>query len=275
MTSFDPTSASRAVLIEVMNVLGAFRDDIVLVGGWVPELLYPNRGHIGSLDVDLAISRSALGDNVYQTILKRMIEAGYSHHLSPTRFTKQVAGVQEPVKVDLVGGQYGGGAKTQTIQVDELELNTLRGLDLAFEACREIEVSGIMPDGSHNTVRGRIVLPEAYILIKAFALDERQKKKDAYDIHFILRNHLPDVQSLADRVQPLLSRGLAREGYDILKTKFATLESVGPSWAAEIAAKQHGENYEQKQREAFEYAQALFTATETSNPAEGTDHEIR
>ncbi len=76
MTSFDPTSASRAVLIEVMNVLGAFRDDIVLVGGWVPELLYPNRGHIGSLDVDLAISRSALGDNVYQTILKRMIEAG-------------------------------------------------------------------------------------------------------------------------------------------------------------------------------------------------------
>ena len=59
MTSFDPTSASRAVLIEVLNVLGAFRDDIVLVGGWVPELLYPDRGHIGSLDVDLAVSRTA------------------------------------------------------------------------------------------------------------------------------------------------------------------------------------------------------------------------
>ena len=41
MTGFDATSASRAVLIEVMNVLGAFRDDIVLVGGGVPELLYP------------------------------------------------------------------------------------------------------------------------------------------------------------------------------------------------------------------------------------------
>ncbi len=43
MTSFDPISASRAVLIEVTNVLGAFRDHIVLVGGWVPDLLKPSR----------------------------------------------------------------------------------------------------------------------------------------------------------------------------------------------------------------------------------------
>ena len=77
MPVFDPTSASRAVLIEVMNVLGVFRDKIVLVGGWVPDLLYPNSGHIGSLDVDLAVSQSAIGANAYETILNRMIEAGY------------------------------------------------------------------------------------------------------------------------------------------------------------------------------------------------------
>ncbi len=39
MPSRDPTSASRAVLLDVMNVLGAFRDKIVVVGGWVPDLL--------------------------------------------------------------------------------------------------------------------------------------------------------------------------------------------------------------------------------------------
>ncbi len=263
MSTFDPTSASRAVLIEVMNVLGAFRDDIVLVGGWVPELLYPNRGHIGSLDVDLAVSRSALGENAYKTILNRMITAGYSHHPSPTRFTKPVAGVEEPVKVDLVGGQYEGGDKAKSIQVNELELNTLRGLDLAFEACREISISGLTPDGSQNTVRVRVVLPEAYILIKAFALDERQKEKDAYDIHFIMRHYPPDVEALATHVRPLLAKGLAREGYKILKDKFATLDSVGPSWAAKTAA-ERGENYEQWQRAAFEFAKALFVATEAT-----------
>jgi len=65
------------VLIEVMNVLGVFRDKIVLVGGWVPDLLYPNSGHIGSLDVELAISQTAIGVNAYETILNRMVQAGY------------------------------------------------------------------------------------------------------------------------------------------------------------------------------------------------------
>ncbi|MGA2258681.1 MAG: hypothetical protein ABSG53_28780, partial [Thermoguttaceae bacterium] len=90
-------------------------------------------------------------------------------------------------------------------------------------------------------------------------LDERRNEKDAYDIHFVLRNYRPDVESLAAQVQPLLSRGLAREGYNILKAKFATLESVGPSWAAKVAQEQ-GENYEQWRRSAFAYAQTLFGA---------------
>ncbi len=261
MTPFDPTSASRAVLIEVMNVLGVFRDEIVLVGGWVPDLLYPGRGHMGSLDVDLAVSRRAVGENAYKTILGRMHEAGYSHHTSPTHFTKKVAGVDAPVKVDLVGGQYEGGVKAGTIQVGALGLNTLRGLDLAFEVAHDIEVCGTMPDKAQNTVRARIVGPEGFILIKAFALDERRKEKDAYDIHFVLRNHQPDVEALAGLVRPLLANGLAQEGYAILKAKFATLESVGPTWAATVAQEQ-GEDFAQTQRSAFEYAQALFDAVD-------------
>jgi predicted nucleotidyltransferase len=261
MTQFDQVSASRAVLIEVMNVLGAFRDQIVLVGGWVPDLLYPGLGHGGSLDVDLAVSRKALCGNAYQSILKRMLDAKYEHKTSPTHFLRNVEGVEKAVKVDLISGQYEGGEKTLAIRVDELRLNTLRGLDLAFEVSQEIEISGAMPDGTQNTVRARIVRPEGFILIKAFALDERRREKDAYDIHFVLRNYEPDVEGLADRVRPLLSQCLARDGYGILRAKFATLDSVGPSWAAQVAASEHGEDFEQSQRSAFEYAQALFDAT--------------
>ena len=268
MPTFDPTSASRAVLIEVMNVLGAFRGNMVLVGGWVPDLLYPNCGHMGSLDVDLAISRRSLDANVYQTILQRMLKADYSHHTSPTHFTKSVPGVETPVKVDLVAGQYEAAGKSRAIQVNELELNTLRGLDLAFELSQDIEISGQMPNGIYNTVRARIARPEGYILIKAFAMDERTNPKDAYDIDFVLRHYLPSIEALADRVRPLLANGLASEGYDILKIKFATLGSVGPSWAAEVAREQ-GEDFEQSRRAAFEYAQALFEATEKGPQREG------
>jgi hypothetical protein len=225
------------------------------------NLLFPNHGHIGSVDVDLAISRNAIRTNAYEAILNRMIRAGYEHQVSPNCFTKKIAGVRDPVKVDFVGGQYIGGEKTQTIQVNELVLNTLRGLDLAFEVCQELDISGLMPDGSQNTVRFRIVRPEGYILIKAFALDERLKEKDAYDIHFTLLHYRPNIEYLAERVRMLLSNGLAREGYEILKAKFATLNSIGPSWAARVAQEQ-GEDFEQSQRSAFEYAQALFKAVE-------------
>jgi hypothetical protein len=257
VANFDQTSASRAVLIESLNVLGAFRDELVLVGGWVPELLYPNKGHIGSLDVDLAVSPKAVADNAYQTIRKRLADAGYQLQTEPTRFTKEVPGAQEPVKLDLISGQFVGNQKVSSIQVNELRISCLTGIDLAFLAYDEIEIEGRMPDGAQNRVRLRIVRPEGFILIKAFALDERTKDKDAYDVAFILRNYQPNLTILAERLASLFNHELARDGYTILKAKYATIDSVGPIWAARVAQGQ-GEDYEQARRRAFEDAQELF-----------------
>lgn len=256
---FDAQSASKAVLIESMQVLGAFRDKIVIVGGSVPDLLYPNRNHAGTLDVDLAVSPEALGSGAYKSILKRLTDAGYTHQIGPTRFLKSIEGVEDPVKLDLICGEYQTKGKVPTIQIDELQISTLRGLDLAFDICREIEISGQMPDGTLNKVRAKIVEPEAFILVKAFALDERKKSKDAYDVVFVLRNYEPNVEALAERVQSLLENGLAKQGYGILKSKFESIESIGPSWAAEVYA-ENGEDLAQAQRAAFEYADALFNA---------------
>jgi hypothetical protein len=33
--------AAKSVLIELMHILGEYRDDMVLVGGWIPDLLIP------------------------------------------------------------------------------------------------------------------------------------------------------------------------------------------------------------------------------------------
>jgi len=257
----DQKEAARAVLIEVVNILGAFKDSIVIVGGWVPELQYPGKNHIGSLDVDLAIGPGAIGQDAYTTILGRLKENNYTHKINPTRFYRAVPGATEPVKVDLISGEYAGNEKATAIQVDELGLNALRGIDLAFEVCEEITIEGTMPDGAHNIVRARIVRPEAFILIKAFALSERTKEKDAYDIAFVLRNYDPDVETLAEKIRPMLASGLGREAYEILKEKFALLGSVGPTWAANVATEQ-GDDFQQSQRSVFECAEALFLAVD-------------
>lgn len=48
--------ASHRVLIELINLFDEYRDDILLVGGWVPEVMFPGEGHIGSVDVDILIN---------------------------------------------------------------------------------------------------------------------------------------------------------------------------------------------------------------------------
>jgi hypothetical protein len=256
MARIDQTAAAHAVLIELGNVLGMFRDHLVIIGGWVPELLYPERGHIGSLDVDLAVASTALSENAYDTFLQQMLNAGYAQKTNPTHFVKSVPGAAEPVKVDIIAGQYALGQKHASIQLNELSINTVRGLDLAFEACDLMELRGAMPDGVQNSVFIRIVRPEAFILIKAIALNDRSKHKDAYDIAFVLRHHA-SLTDLSQRTSSLLSNELAQEGYDILKKKFASIEHVGPVWAAREAA-QNGEDYEQTRRAAYENAQELF-----------------
>lgn len=180
-----------------------------------------------------------------------------SHHMSPTRFSKEIDGAPEPVKVDLISGQYTQGGKSTSIAVNEPQIRAVRGIDLAFEACDEIPIAGVMPAGSQNEVRARIVRSEAFVLINAFALDERTREKDAYDTAFVLRHCEPDLATLAERIRRHPAYGLGREAYGILKNKFAALSSVGPKRAAE-AVPGTGEDFEQLQRSADEDAQELF-----------------
>ena len=254
MNQFD---AARSVLLEVMNVLGEYRDEIVIVGGWVPDLIYPDKRHGGSLDVDLAIGPGAVGANEYSTILARLTESDYTHTTNPTRFYRNVPDVEMPVKVDMISGEYITGEKTANVQVNELGMSSLRGIDLAFEHSEDIKLEGTMPDGSHNIVRARIVRPEAFVLIKAFAMSGRNKQKDAYDVAFILHQYTPSLAAMAEYLVPVIAGGLGAEAFEILTEKFARLDSVGPTGAAQVA-EANGEDYDQSQQAAFQDAQELF-----------------
>lgn len=58
----DVSAASTSVLLELMAILGAYRDALVLVGGWAPYFLIETSKrpddkfeHVGSIDIDLAV----------------------------------------------------------------------------------------------------------------------------------------------------------------------------------------------------------------------------
>lgn len=84
--------AAHAVLLELTHLLGEYRNDIVLVGGWVPELLLPNskEPHVGSTDVDLALNHKQLQEAGYRTIYELLLGRGYRQGKQPFIFHRMV-----------------------------------------------------------------------------------------------------------------------------------------------------------------------------------------
>jgi hypothetical protein len=94
-----------SVLLELMTILGEFRDNIVIVGGNVPPLLIPNapEKHIGSLDVDIALDFKSIGDESYKTILRTLEEKGYYQKEGehPFVFYRNTAGIAVEIILEL------------------------------------------------------------------------------------------------------------------------------------------------------------------------------
>ena len=54
----------------MVNLFQEYQDDIRIVGGWVPDLMFPGEGHVGSADVDVLINHLTLKDAGYLTMKK-------------------------------------------------------------------------------------------------------------------------------------------------------------------------------------------------------------
>jgi len=256
--SGDEVRASHTVLMEVLTVLGRYTEGMVLIGGWVPDIVFPRQGHIGSLDVDLALDPRKIQPAAYDSIRKRLVEEGYEQadtHMGI--FTKDLpgGGTTITVKLDMVTGEEAGSSATNAL-VQDLSIGRLRGVEIALDHAVNITLSGALPSGAENTVTARIVTVPAYLCMKAFALNERKKEKDAYDVYFCLRHYSGGPGALAKDCLPLMAIPRGREAFGILRQKFETLNSIGPQWAADVASGQ-GEDRDTVARDAFERSVVL------------------
>ena len=149
----DAVHAARAVVIELTHLLGEYRENIVLIGGWVPELLCPQaeEAYVGSLDVDLALDHRGLTEAGYRTIEQLLKTRGYVQGGQPFIFHRKVTvgGREVTVEVDLLGSEYGGtGPAHRTQPVQDVRVRKARGADLAFKDPEEVVVSGALPNGA-------------------------------------------------------------------------------------------------------------------------------
>jgi len=258
----DSIAACKSVLVEAFTVLGRHRRHLVLVGGWVPPLLMPHAGHIGSIDVDLAIDSRQIPPHLYETIGDDLRRAGYRATDLPNRFERdvQIGSQTFTVRLDLITGEYGHPPDGSTHEVIQgMPVWRSRRVDVALDHSVEMVVAGTLADGGDNEVRVRVAVVSAFLVMKGFALDDRKKEKDAYDIYFCLANYPAGIDGLIKEFEPLMNNGLVRESLGKICGKFRTIDSIGPVWAAQVVQAAGGD-YEFARRDAFERAKALLDA---------------
>lgn len=234
-------NACKAVLLELVQLFGEIKDEMVIIGGWTPTFILPQSDdpHVGSLDIDVALNFSKIPDDTYQTILKAFLERGYVQDKEqPFRFFRKVEDEKrEPinVEVDLMAGEYGGTSQRhRTQKIQDVHARKARGCDLVFDASIPVTLEGELPDGGKDKVSFKVAGIVPFLVMKGMALYERMKEKDAYDIYYCVEHYPGGVKELAAEFKPYMMNKLVVEGLKKIRSKFASVEHIGPKWVADF-----------------------------------------
>jgi hypothetical protein len=229
--------AMHAVLIELGQTLGPYRDAMVVVGGAVPYLMLRDAtpAHIGTLDIDLDLDPSRLTEGAYAELVETLERAGYERNVGPLKpfqlrriVDPRDGGEPIPVLVDLLMPR---NAKTPSNRPPLVAGPRVQGVDAGEVALANnvrLPIDGVMPDGRPNRIELLVASISALLAMKGYALDGRDKAKDAYDIYFCIRNFPGGPAALAAESAPLLSNPIAREGFIKISAKFRSDDDFGP-----------------------------------------------
>ncbi|MGD0836813.1 MAG: hypothetical protein ABSB49_09245 [Polyangia bacterium] len=256
--------AARSVLLELVRLLAEYRDDIVVVGGWVPALLIPQdrKPHIGSTDVDLALNHRTLTGPGYKTICRLLEGRGYTQDKrQPFVFwrTVKVGDKEIVVEVDLLAGEYEGTGKTHRTQsVQDVRARKARGCDLAFQIPARIAIEGNLPGGARDSATVCIASIVPFLVMKGMALATRLKEKDAWDIYYCVRWYPGEPAVLVDVCREHIKNGLVKEGFKNIAEKFASPDHTGPTFVADFEEISDLEARAVTKRDAFERVQYLL-----------------
>lgn len=225
--------AAYMILGEIVNLLNEFADNIRIIGGWVPSLLYPDCDHIGSIDVDVLLDQQQIKrTDSYKTIKRILTQNGYSRH--PEQYftfvkTVEIQGVSYTVDVDFLSGKYGGDGGAVSKHVDGIKALPATGGNFAFEfPPTDVKIEYIRSDGALDSGHVNVISVVPYLVMKAMALG-RGKPKDAYDIYCTIDNFQGGVKALVDEFIPYRNKKLVEEMREKLDEKFASPEHAGPS----------------------------------------------
>lgn len=206
----DRTSAAvKAVLIEMGQILGAFKGKFAIVGGAVPWLLLGNEDmpHVGTLDVDVGLDAETLGDGEYATLIDALRGHGYEQRKELRRFqlVREVAatdgGAPIDVIVDFLMPRDAELVKNVPPLISDFAVQRADGTDLALRFYQLVAIAGPMPEGGTNRVEVAVCSIPALLAMKGYAVQGRYKAEGRVR-HLLLHQKLPWRTRSARRRMP-------------------------------------------------------------------------
>ena len=254
--------AAHRILVELVNLFDAYKDEIRIVGGWVPDLMFPNEGHIGSVDVDILINHLMLKDSGYQSMAKILLKNGYVEHEEKYfSFVKDVIleDITYTVDVDVLAGMYGGSQKKKRSQhIQGIKALKATGGNFAFDfKPQEILIEAKRPDGAMDIAHINVIAVVPYLVMKTAALG-RGKAKDAYDIYFLLKHYVGGVKLLSKEFDDCRDLPTIKEMKQKLSEKFATENHTGSVDVSDFLNLDDKEEIEMIRRDAYEQVKLLL-----------------
>ena len=257
--------AARRVLVDLGQVLGPFKDCFVIVGGWIPELLIPQNEetHVGSIDVDIALNIKRLNDGRYADLLKSLLNTKrYRQSEQPFRLVAEVdledGGPPIQVDIDFLKPPHPRTQKNNPKLTRGFRPLDATGCQAAFENPQRIDISGRMIKGQCNKVTHAVSSIADFLIMKSYALANRDKPKDAYDICYCLDYYPDGIGELALNWRRRKENKDVSNSIKILEEKFSAVDAYGPQQVVEFHNSPHPEERDAQARRAYELVQEFL-----------------
>ena len=225
--------AAERALVRVVHHYGGC-PEFVVIGGLVPELLCAGSDyrHAGTTDVDVQVNLE-IACGVVQTRRLELALRNAEFEPDGQRIWRWLADGPEQgalVKFELLADLPDQTAGVEIVfdGCESLGAANLRGTGFA---ARDVEIRTITArvGGVQQVAEVRVTGLAGFLLAKCAAAHSRRKRKDWYDIAFVLlHNDQGGPEAAANRVSALFSGDLPRTALADLKANFAHPRDQGP-----------------------------------------------
>jgi hypothetical protein len=272
--SREETAQVEMVCLTVIGALGAYVQDLCVVGGLVPPLLIDCQldaaetvedRHPGTNDFDIGFSLALLDEGRYAELSKRLRAEGFGPDTNDdgneVRQRWRLGDLKATVDF-LMAPPPGHPGDTRLHDLEpDLAVLVAKGLGFAFDERVDVVLDGHTIKGEKLRRAIPVCGPGAFLILKALAFGDRLEHKDAYDLVYVLRRYPGAPASIARRLaqHAVADRALIESALQKLAVDFGEIESIGPQRAAEFVADE-GEDLDPLAADAHGYVDDLLSS---------------